>query len=69
MITAIIIILVSASISFILAALTSQFIKKRDKLTEDEPFEVTELPSKSPTPTPTPIYQKKKRSRIPKTIK
>jgi hypothetical protein len=67
MITAFIIILVSAVIFFILAALTANFIRKRDKLAQDEPFEFTEI--NLSTPTPTPVYEKKKRGRKPKTTK
>ena len=69
MITAFFIITISAIISFILAAITSRIIRKRDQLTEDEPFELTELSSSTPTPTPTPVYEKKKRGRKPKTTK
>lgn len=69
MITAFVIILISATISFIFAAITSKLIKKRDELIQDEPFELTELSSSTPTPTPTPIYEKKKKRRTPRTIK
>lgn len=69
MITAFVIILISATISFIFAAVTSRLIKKRDIVTQDEPFELTELTSSTPTPTPTPVYEKKKRGRKPKTTK
>lgn len=67
MITAFVIILISASISFIFAVITSRLIKKRDELNQDEPFELTEF--SNTTPTPTPVYEKKKRGRKPKTTK
>jgi hypothetical protein len=67
MITAFIIILVSAVIFFIFAAVTANFIRERDKLAQDEPFEFTEI--STTTPTPTPVYEKKKRGRKPKTTK
>ena len=67
MITAFIIILVSAVIFFIFAVSTTNFIRKRDELSQDEPFEFTEI--NLSTPTPTPIYEKKKRGRKPKTTK
>jgi hypothetical protein len=67
MITAFIIFLVSAVIFFIFAAATTHFIRKRDELVQDEPFELTEI--SNTTPTPTPVYEKKKRGRKPKTTK
>lgn len=67
MITAFVISFISAVIFFILAAITAHFIRKRDSLIQDEPFELTEM--SDTTPTPTPVYEKKKRKRNPKTIK
>jgi len=67
MISAFIIIIISAVIFFIFAAVTTHFIRKRNKITQDIPFELTELVQK--TPTPTPVYEKKKRGRKPKTTK
>lgn len=69
MITAFIITLISAVFFFILSAITTHFVRKRDELNQDEPFELTELSNSAPTPTPTPVYEKKKRSRKPKTTK
>jgi len=65
MVTVIIVFLISAVISFLLAKLTTNIIKKRDIENEDEPFEFTEIS----TTTPTPVYEKKKRGRKPKTTK
>jgi hypothetical protein len=67
MITAFIIILVSVVIFFMFAAVTANFIRERDKMVQDEPFEFTEI--NLSTPTPTPVYEKKKRGRKPKTTK
>ena len=67
MITAFIITLISAVFFFILSAITTHFVRKRDELNQDEPFELTEF--SNTTPTPTPVYEKKKRGRKPKTTK
>jgi hypothetical protein len=67
MIIAFIIMLVSAVFFFILAAVSSRFIKTKDEISQDEPFEFTEI--NLSTPTPTPDYKKKKSSRKPKTTK
>jgi hypothetical protein len=67
MVTVIIVFLISAVISFLLAKLTTNIIKKRDIENEDEPFEFTEI--STTTPTPTPVYEKKKSGRKPKTTK
>jgi len=67
MITASIIIFSIAVIFFIFAAITTRFIRKRDRIAEDEPFELTEI--NLSTPTPTPVYEKKKKGRKPKTAK
>ena len=54
-------------VSFGIASLTNSLIKKRDSVTQDEPFEFTEM--NLTTPTPTPVYEKKKRGRKPKITK
>lgn len=67
MITAFIISLISAVFFFILAAISTRVVRKKDKMIQDEPFELTEF--SNTTPTPTPVYEKKKRGRKPKTTK
>jgi len=67
MITAFIISLISAVFFFILASISAHFVRKRDELIQDEPFELTEY--SDTTPTPTPVYEKKRRGRKPKTTK
>lgn len=67
MITAALIMLTSAIISFALASFTAHLIRHRDKVVQDEPFEIPKI--SITTPTPTPVYEKKKRGRKPKTTK
>jgi hypothetical protein len=67
MLIVIIIISIGLVVSFGIAFLTTSLIRKRDRLTQDEPFELTEI--SNTTPTPTPVYEKKKRGRKPKTTK
>lgn len=67
MLTVILITSIGLIVSFGVASLTNNLIKKRDQLTEDEPFELTEM--SNTTPTPTPLYEKNKRGRKPKTTK
>lgn len=61
------IILFVSIIFLILAVLIINFIRKKDKLFRDEPFEFTEYTNSGPTATP--VYEKKKKDIKPKKIK